>query len=154
MLDDEFVADESEESDESDENALDFHTRRSDIQYIDLDAENTTTLIPYLDIVNEVLARQIVSSDYTEEELMALTAEELEKAVSPILEEESYPFNMPFSLDNEKIKNYLHHLGISARELHRLFATDTDDITYTTVAREYLGLSVVEWDAPGKRRIG
>ncbi|AOX01248.1 hypothetical protein BJP34_18990 [Moorena producens PAL-8-15-08-1] len=115
MLDDEF----------DDAASVDFDTRRIDIKEIDLDAENTNTLIPYLDIVNELLEGQVTGG---------ISA--LKSAV--------YPFNMPFSLDNEKIKNHLHHLGISAHELRRLFATDTD---YYTVAREYLGLSLEELEA-------
>ena len=117
MLDDEFV---------TSEDNFDLDDRRSDIKDIDLDAENTNTLIPYLDIVNEVLEGRV--SDTSDETYATL-------------ESAAYPFNMPFSLDNEKIKNHLHHLGISAHELRRLFATDTD---YYTVAREHLGLSSVE----------
>ena len=132
MLDDEFLADDSLGG-----NAVDFHSRRSDIKGIDLDAENTTTLIPYLDIVNEVLEGQVDSTDYE-------TREALEAAAFGVLEGASYPFNMPFSLNNEKVKNHLHHLGITAHELRRLFATTAD---YTTVAREYLGLSTAEWTA-------
>ncbi|NJR38060.1 MAG: hypothetical protein HC781_03420 [Leptolyngbyaceae cyanobacterium CSU_1_4] len=112
MLDDEF-------------GSIDFDTRRGDIKAIDLNAENTTTLIPYLDIANEILEGRVTT---TSEAYAAL-----ESAV--------YPFNMPFSLENEKIKNHLHHLGISAHELRRLFATSTD---YQTVARDYLGLSPAE----------
>ena len=115
MLDDEF-----------DPDSIDFDERRGDIKDIDLDAENTTTLIPYLDIVNEVLEKRVGRTSDG-----AYTA----------LEESVYPFNMPFSLENEQIKNHLHHLGISAHELRRLFAKETD---YHTVAREYLGLSTVE----------
>ncbi len=125
MLDDEFDTD-----------SIDFDSRRSDIKEIDLDAENTTTLIPHLDIVNEVLAKQIDAGLYD-------TQAALEKEVFSNLENAAYPFNMPFSLDNEKLKNHLSHLGISAHELRRLFATTTDN--YTIVAREYLGLSEVEW---------
>ena len=117
MLDDEFV---------TSEDNFDLDDRRSDIKDIDLDAENTNTLIPYLDIVNEVLEDRV--SDTSDETYATL-------------ESAAYPFNMPFSLDNEKIKNHLHHLNISAHELRRLFATDTD---YYTVAREHLGLSSVE----------
>lgn len=115
MLDDEF-----------DPTSIDFHTRRSDIRHIPLDAENTTTLIPYLDVVNEILEGQVGDGAFAA----------LEKAI--------YPFNMPFSLDNETLKNHLRHLGISAQELRHLFARNTD---YLTVAREYLGLSTVEWAA-------
>ncbi|XOF34642.1 MAG: hemopexin repeat-containing protein [Candidatus Electrothrix sp. YB6] len=122
VLDDEFVT--------SDEltHPIDFHDRRKDIKKIDLDEENTNTLIPYLDVVNEVLEGRVSSDTDT--------------VYSTLLEAE-YPFNMPFSLNNEKIKNHLEHLGISASELRRLFATNTD---YTTVAREYLGLSEEEFD--------
>ncbi|GAB4384359.1 MAG: hypothetical protein Kow00121_47710 [Elainellaceae cyanobacterium] len=115
MLDDEFDSD-----------SIDFDKRRGDIKNINLDTENTTTLIPYLDIVNEVLEKRISDSS--------------DRAYT-VLERAVYPFNMPFSLENEKIKNHLHHLGISAHELRRLFAKETN---YHTVAREYLGLSIKE----------
>ena len=115
--------------DEFDTSSIDFDLRREDIKAIDLDAENTTTLIPYLDIANEVLEGRIASSSDT---------------VYETLENAAYPFNMPFSLDSEKLKNHLNHLGISAHELRHLFSTDTDD--YTAVAREYLGLSQEMWD--------
>lgn len=119
--------------DEFDSSTIDFQDRRDDIYNIDLDAENTTTLIPYLDIVNEILEERVLRNlDET-----ATTDDVYTK-----LEDAKYPFNMPFSLENEKIKNHLHHLGISAHELRRLFATNTD---YVTVAREYLGLSEQEW---------
>ncbi|MEP0925071.1 hemopexin repeat-containing protein [Leptolyngbya sp. ST-U4] len=117
MLDDEF-----------DPSSIDFDARRGDIKNINLDAENTNTLIPYLDIVNEVLEKRVDSSNgaYT------------------VLKNAVYPFNMPFSLENEQIKNYLHHLTISAHELRHLFAKEPD---YHTVAREYLGLSVTELES-------
>ncbi len=123
MLDDEFVT-----------SSVDFDERRGDIKDINLDAENTTTLIPYLDIVNEVLEGRVIATSNASDAYGAL-------------ESAAYPFNMPFSLDNEKIKNHLHHLGISAHELRRLFATTATTADYTTVAREYLGLSTVERDA-------
>lgn len=132
MLDDEFNAsalDESRSDEELDYYKLDLDVRRGDIKNIDLDEENTTTLIPYLDIVNEVLEGRVNSDQET---------------VYETLKTAQYPFNMPFSLNNEKIKNSIKHLGISAQELRRLFSTDTD---YHTVAREYLGLSVEELDA-------
>ena len=119
LLDDEFDAD-----------SLDFDSRREDIKTIDLDAENTTTLIPYLDVVNEVLEGRIDSDS---------------DAVYEKLENAAYPFNMPFSLDSEKLKNHLKHLGISTPELRHLFATSAED--YTAVAQASLGLSQAEWNA-------
>lgn len=115
--------------DEFDPDTIDFDGRRADVKMVDLDAENTITLIPYLDIVNEILEGRIAAST---------------DAAYETLKTASYPFNLPFSLDNERLKNHLGHLGISTHELRRLFATDSD---YLTVAREYLGLSVEELDA-------
>lgn len=117
LLDDEFAGGSS-----------DFNTRRSDIKGIALDAENTTTLIPYLDIVNEILEGKVIAAGNGTD-------------AYSILKQAVYPFNMPFSLDNEKLHNHLHHLGIKAHELRRLFATSTD---YDTVAREFLGLAAEE----------
>ncbi|MEM9219073.1 MAG: hemopexin repeat-containing protein [Cyanobacteria bacterium P01_F01_bin.150] len=128
LLDDEFESD----------GIHDFTSRRNDIKGVDLDAENTTTLIPYLDIANEVLERQIDIK--TIDRTKYVTRESA--VFMGVLEKASYPFKMPFSLNNEKVKNHLNHLGISGHELRCLFATTAD---YTTVAREYLGLSTAEW---------
>ncbi|MBD1584498.1 Tc toxin subunit A-related protein [Pseudoalteromonas sp. S16_S37] len=117
MLDDEFVDDGSEQS-------VDLDQRREDIKSILLDDKNTNILIPYLDIVNEVLESKIPGGAYQ------------------AMRGAHYPFNMPFSLDNEKIKNSLKHLGISYDELYKLFATTRD---YQQVARDYLGLSPEEY---------
>ena len=115
--------------DEFDSTTTDFNDRRDDIKDINLDEENTNTVIPYLDIVNEVLEGRVESDDVYGE-----------------LKTAEYPFNMPFSLENEKIKNHLKHLNISAHELRRLFATKNTEAgcDYTTVGREYLGLSEEE----------
>ncbi len=70
MLDDEF-----------DSTTLDLDSRRGDIKNIDLDEENTTTLIPYLDIVIEVLEGRIkedISSTNTSD-----VYAQLEEAVDP-----------------------------------------------------------------------
>ena len=128
MLDDEF--------DEDSAGNTWIDERREDIKDIPLDAENTITLIPYLDVVNEVLEKKASPENEQHPETKAYE----------ILENAIYPFNLPFSLDNERLKNYLHYLGISADELRRLFATTTTEDDYKTVAREYLGLSVAEWD--------
>jgi len=57
----------------------------------------------------------------------------------------NYPFNMPFNLAEEEVKLFLQYLGISAEELHKLFAT-SDTLSDKYVVREYLGVSPEEWD--------
>lgn len=98
--------------------------RRDDIKEILLNADNTFTLVPYLDIVNEVLERKIGGDVYAK------------------LTDKTYPFNLPFNLDHEGVKKCLTYLGITAEQLYRQFAPQPDpDI----VARVYLGLSLEEY---------
>lgn len=99
----------------------DLDERRADLKKLLLDGENTFALIPYLDIVNEVLEKIIGADPYD------------------VLRAEKYSFNLPFSLENEKVKKYLHFLNVSPETLHKRFSIEID---YDVVAREYLGLSI------------
>src|SRR6187399_2374859 len=98
--------------------------RRPDIQAIPLNAEHTFTEMPYLDIVNQVLEREIGGNVY----------ETLKTA--------TYPFQLPFDLDYEKVKKYHQYLEIDADQLYKQFALQPD---VDTIAREYLGLSPAEY---------
>jgi Tc toxin complex TcA C-terminal TcB-binding domain/Neuraminidase-like domain/Hemopexin len=97
---------------------------RERIKDIPLDAANTLTEVPYLDIVNEVLAEQLKvkpgEDAYTA--MTALTA----------------PFAMPFSHADVRRRKYLQLAGVAPERLYRRFATDPDP---DVIAREYLGLS-------------
>ncbi|HEU5102570.1 MAG TPA: hemopexin repeat-containing protein, partial [Roseiflexaceae bacterium] len=97
--------------------------RRPDILTTPLDTENTYTEMPYLDIVNEVLEHVLGGNVY----------EDLKKA--------TYPFQMPFDLDNEKVKRYFHYLEARPEQLYKQFALELDP---NILAREYLGLSPAE----------
>ncbi|WP_219469075.1 hemopexin repeat-containing protein, partial [Nonomuraea rhizosphaerae] len=97
--------------------------RRPDLAKIPLDAENTFTESPYLDIVNEVLEQVIGATPYE------------------TLREADHPFTMPFSLDEERFRLYLRHFKVGPDEFYRLFAAQLDA---DLVARLYLGLSAEE----------
>ncbi|MGH4001337.1 MAG: Tc toxin subunit A, partial [Pseudonocardiaceae bacterium] len=110
--------------DGDDPNTTDLTGRRPDLTGIPLDAAHVYTELPYLDIVNEVLARQV-------EQLGDGSAAEL-------LQTLRHPFHVPYSVRHERLRRYLHHLGVDPTELYRRFATTADpDVT----AREYLGLT-------------
>jgi hypothetical protein len=98
--------------------------RRPDIPNIALNAENTFTETPYLDVANEVL-EQVIGGD-----------------VYATLKDAPYPFQLPFDLDNEKTKKYLHYLEVSAEKLYKQFAPQPD---FDVIARESLGLSHAEY---------
>ncbi|MET0132699.1 MAG: hemopexin repeat-containing protein, partial [Kibdelosporangium sp.] len=94
--------------------------RRPDLKRILLDADNTFTETPYLDIVNEVLERLLGLDPYA------------------ALRTRRHPFGLPFSLPAKQLAACLRHLRISPLELYRLFATEID---HDIAAREYLGIS-------------
>src|SRR4051794_14160967 len=85
---------------------------RQRIREIPLDAANTLSEIPYLDIVNEVLAGQ-VSAEPGKDAYTAMTALKA-------------PFVMPFSLHDVRRRRYLQLAGIAPHRLYRRFATDAD----------------------------
>src|SRR4051812_40053179 len=94
--------------------------RRPDLKQVLLDADNTFTETPYLDIVNEVLERLVGPDPYV------------------ALRDREHPLGLPFSLDAARLAKYLHYLQVTPLELYRLFAPSPDrDIA----AREYLALS-------------
>jgi hypothetical protein len=100
--------------------------RRPDLTGIPLDAENIYTELPYLDIVNEVLAREIERNSSGEID----TAE--------VLDTLRHPFQVPFSVRHDRLRRYLRHLGVDPADLYRQFAaTANADV----VARECLGLT-------------
>ncbi|KAA1247920.1 hemopexin repeat-containing protein [Aquimarina sp. RZ0] len=123
--------------DEFNESNTGVNNRRSDIREILLNEENTYTEVPFLNIANEILEKKI-GSKTTE-------AENKEEVYQNILPNVKYPFNTPFNLSEEEIKLYLKYLGISAEELHKLFATNQEFDT-VAIVREYLGLSSEEWE--------
>ncbi len=103
----------------------DLDKRRADIKQLILDADNTFSLIPYLDIVNELLENKIKGKAYD------------------VLKKAQFPFNLPFSLENERVKKYLHYLNIGAEEIYKLFHLQIDP---DVVAREYLQLSEEDYN--------
>ncbi|WP_306750047.1 hemopexin repeat-containing protein [Saccharothrix yanglingensis] len=94
--------------------------RRPDIATIPLDGEHAYTELPYLDVVNRVLAAVIGPDAHAE------------------LKRLRFPFALPFDLDREKVRRHLRHFRIGPVELYELFARRPER---DVVAREFLGLS-------------
>lgn len=107
--------------------------KRPDIEYIELSCENTNTVLPYIDLVNEVLEYFIIHPDVTNpavqlehslngfeghnirggissEELLA-NPQYVNREAYQKLKTEIYPFNLPFNRDLELSRAYLNHLG-------------------------------------------
>ncbi|MBO3748340.1 hypothetical protein J5X84_19880 [Streptosporangiaceae bacterium NEAU-GS5] len=92
--------------------------RRRDIQDIPLDAEHTTTELPYVNIVVEILERLVGDKPYDQ------------------LRKMRFPFDKPFNLAYERLGTFLRDRGIGRDELPRLLGAEPERL-----AAEFLGLS-------------
>ncbi|GAA4198043.1 hypothetical protein GCM10022252_47830 [Streptosporangium oxazolinicum] len=102
----------------------DLLSRRPTLGNVPLDGANTYTELPYLDVVNEVLEREL---------LRGRTG-----GADQVLRALRHPFTMPFSLRHARLRRLLHHLEVEPAELYRHLADAPDA---DVVAREYLGLT-------------
>ncbi|MFF5229691.1 hemopexin repeat-containing protein [Dactylosporangium sp. NPDC000521] len=120
--------------------------RRPDLSAVHLDGVNSYTEVPYLDIVNEILADEL-SGDNGEDDSgddsgsggEGNGAQRAHDALATL----RHPFALPFSLRHERLRRLLHHLGTTPLELYRQFAPGEDA---DVVAREYLELTQDEVD--------
>jgi hypothetical protein len=110
--------------DNFDGNPLTAVGRRPDLAAIPLDGEHAYTELPYLDIVNRVLAAIVHPGGHSD------AHRELKRL--------RLSFALPFDLDREKVRRYLHHFRVGPVELYELFAHRPDR---DVVAREFLGIS-------------
>ncbi|MGC9503145.1 LamG-like jellyroll fold domain-containing protein [Baaleninema sp.] len=92
---------------------------------IPLDCDNTYNLIPYIDLVNEVL-EDILRNNQT----------------SPyeVVEAATFPMTLPFHLPLEEIRLYLKQLKLDLQGIYRLFG-----VVEPEIAREMLALSPREY---------
>ncbi|MBI4488142.1 MAG: hypothetical protein HY694_03575 [Deltaproteobacteria bacterium] len=130
--------------------------RRPDIQDIELSCKNTNTVVPYIDLVNEILENAIApghhdnrwpQTDGTAEEL-SVNPEHVNGDAYDTLASQVYPWNLPLNLWVEEARAYLGHLGVNRYELMETFQRrdggQEGDPTDTEIASEYLGLTTVE----------
>ena len=140
--------------------------RRPDIGEIELTCENTNTLVPYLDLVNELLEEAVAPTvppgqwgqlppRLRERFQTRLSAEELSASPEHInteayrlLSGALYPWTLPFDLWMEETRVYLNQLGTSRADLIRTFRQPValGDAASIAVARETLGLTESSWN--------
>lgn len=110
--------------------------RRPDLEHLPLTCENTNTLLPYIDIVNEILEFYLVHSNTWHEwtghdtgkaESAALLAEPhnvIAQAYDILKEQSVYPLSLPFDLWHETTKALFEHFDISWHEVLEAFRTE------------------------------
>ncbi|OPF15853.1 hypothetical protein B1L04_25960 [Microcystis aeruginosa KW] len=121
---------------------LKLEKRRLDLARIELTCENTNNLVPYLGIVNKVIALKVNDLDLNNKP--APTTPETEKTaiddVYKSLATATYPFNIPFNLPLTQIRAYLAQLKTRLFDVYSAFSVTEKDL-----AREYLELSKEEY---------
>lgn len=132
-------------------------TYRPDIAQLKLTCENTNTLIPYVDLVNEVLESLVISLDLAkippydtdgataaEQQASpqhtdwAAYATPAQPSARPRLDRALYPPGLPFDAPLRAVQTYLAHLEVNRADLMAAFG----DVTLANaLAAERLGLS-------------
>src|SRR5579859_154561 len=126
--------------------------RRPDLGEIQLSCQNTNTLMPYIDLSNEVLEYAISptlpkdqngnpiwpQTTWTAEELSA-NPEHINSGAYSTLAKQVYPWDLPFDLAAEEARVYLEQLGVRRDQLMEAFQIDE-----SVIAGEYLGMTLLE----------
>ncbi len=135
-----------------------FDARRPDIKHLLLNCKNTDTLVPYIDIVNEVLERAIAGTlkndasyyenetenyqtDWETDEIDA-NPEHIINSVYDTLNGAVSPINLPFNYAYEQTKGYLAQLNLNFYDIIDKF-TEQSNLT-SEYAANYLGFSKEE----------
>ena len=143
-------------SNQSGRSALDvLFERRPDIGEVDLDCENTDTVLPYVDLVVEILENAVAPGGgfpfQTEGESADLLASPAHVGVQAYdadhLAGAVYPWSLPFDLWTALARAYLQHLGVARHELMQGFRAASDADADADIAAERLGLAPADRQA-------
>jgi len=151
--------------------------RRPDLGHIQLTCENTNTLIPYVDLVTEVLEAFVATDGPVAfnvppgppNRLLATPGAE-ELRVNPVyltaasaklagdayaaLQEAVFPLSLPLNLPLETTRTYLEHLGVTRASLMRLLQRDDSFDTLMARAAETLLISPEEFELITGAKLG
>ncbi len=151
------------------QNILDELTkRRPDLVHLPLTCENTHTLVPYVDLANEVMEAKIVYQDtfseYSGYNTGSVTAEEIraepqnrQASAYQILSNNDsarpaiYPAALPYHLPLDSLRAYLHELALTRHELLVAVNANADDAAIKrSVTAEALQLSEADYQILAK----
>jgi len=116
--------------------------RRPDLGHLELTCKNTNTILPYVDLVNEVMEQYAAYKTTAAFNVANETSAELlsapqhtaaqknpgDKTAYQILSEEVYPFTLPYHQPIDAARIFLNHLGSSRYELINTFPAARDRI--------------------------
>jgi hypothetical protein len=129
-----------------------FIERRPDIAHLPLTCENTNVVMPYIDIVNEILEYYVAHDSLTaksgydtgkskSEELLAEPHNVLPVAYDR-LQKAKYPHPLPFDLWLATVRRFVNHFNVELAEVLDVFRPTDDLFPAATNAKSYGRASV------------
>lgn len=142
--------------------------RRPDIQHSELTCENTHTVLPYIDLVNEILEYYVVNEDLagfegynmdediTTEELLAnpqfVNDVAYQKLNGELSAGTAYPMKLPFSRNLELLREFFNHFETPLFQVMERLREDeslesnSTDYSWREILSEQLGISPKEYE--------
>lgn len=135
--------------------------RRKDLRYLKLNCKNTNTLVPYIDLVNEILSANMLidapgytaADVITAYETLQTTGTADERLTEPehrfpdaeaLLKQHYFQWALPYDAAYDASTAYLRKLNKPYADLIRDFSTETDQYSTSTWANAFLGLNPEE----------
>lgn len=142
--------------------------RRPDLGNLELSCENTLTVIPHIDLVNEILENAISPRTYTAvpgagtgiqsySATVPQTTEsrpDVQQAIAEHINAEAYeslrdlnnvyPWSVPYSLWQDEAQTYLQHIKAPRHVLMRQFHQSAGAVSEVDIAAVFFGMSVAE----------
>ncbi|WP_406388643.1 neuraminidase-like domain-containing protein [Streptomyces sp. NBC_00211] len=125
------------------------YSRRPDLWHLKLSCDNTNLVLPYIDLVNEVLENAVVQNPATGDQLRQSSGDSAHLRIQPQwtnhnaynrLANASYPWTLPYDLWADRARTYLGLLGVPRAELMAtLHPAGADSIE---VVAESLGITM------------
>lgn len=130
-------------------------TRRPDLLFLPLTCENTNTVIPYIDLVNEVMEYYTANGTLDKNaayDTGETTADELRANPQNFnleayrkVKDKVYPFTLPYHQPLDVIRTYSHHLKSDRIEVMEAMQTDFSTTVTHALDAEALRLSQEEY---------
>ena len=126
-------------------------TRRPDLLHLPLTCENTNTIIPYIDLANEVMEYYTAHgslANFKGYDTGRITAEELRANPQNVnveayrkLKDAKYPFTLPYHQPLDVIRTYSDHLQISRYDAMKAMNPELEAAVAQALAAESLRIS-------------
>jgi hypothetical protein len=132
-----------------------FKKRRPDLLHLPLTCENTNTIIPYIDLVNEIMeyytCHGTIDSAAVHDTGEAIASElranpqNFEPEAYRILKKSVYPFSLPYHQPLDVIRTYSDHLKTGRYDVMKELQKDFSSVAVKAISSEALRISEEEF---------